>query len=79
MVVQGRSHDGGSNHAARGLGQRAPDFLRIGKRAFYEQAELPLADAYANAAGVMVENMLHRDAVEGIGAFVEKRAPRWQG
>ncbi|MCZ8099749.1 MAG: enoyl-CoA hydratase [Burkholderiales bacterium] len=61
------------------IASKSPAILRIGKRAFYEQAEMGLADAYAHAAAVMVENMLHRDAVEGIGAFVEKREPRWQG
>jgi enoyl-CoA hydratase/carnithine racemase len=61
------------------IASKSPATLRIGKRAFYEQAEMGLADAYAHAAAVMVENMLHRDAVEGIGAFVEKREPRWQG
>ncbi|MFT6225539.1 MAG: enoyl-CoA hydratase/carnithine racemase [Paracoccaceae bacterium] len=37
-----------------------------------------LSDAYAYASGVMVENMLARDAEEGIGAFIQKRAPQWQ-
>jgi enoyl-CoA hydratase/carnithine racemase len=27
----------------------------------------------------MVENMLARDAEEGISAFIEKRAPKWEG
>jgi enoyl-CoA hydratase/carnithine racemase len=61
------------------IASKSPAVLRIGKRAFYEQAEMGLSDAYAHAAAVMVENMLHRDAVEGIGAFVERREPRWQG
>lgn len=60
------------------IASKSPAVLRIGKRTFYEQAEMPLAQAYAHAAAVMVENMLHADAVEGIGAFVEKREPRWQ-
>lgn len=51
--------------------------LAIGKRAFYEQAQMPLAEAYAHTAAVMVENMLHADAREGICAFVEKREPVW--
>jgi len=49
----------------------------IGKVAFYQQIERPLPDAYDYAARVMVENMLARDAEEGIGAFLEKRLPRW--
>jgi enoyl-CoA hydratase/carnithine racemase len=52
--------------------------VKIGKEAFYRQAEMPLADAYDYAAQVMVENMLARDAEEGISAFIEKRTPKWQ-
>ena len=51
--------------------------VKIGKEAFYAQAELPLAAAYDHAVRIMVENMLARDAEEGIGAFLEKRRPRW--
>jgi enoyl-CoA hydratase/carnithine racemase len=52
--------------------------VKIGKEAFYRQAEMPLADAYKYASEVMVENMLARDAEEGISAFIEKRDPKWQ-
>lgn len=52
--------------------------VAVGKRAFYQQAEMPLVDAYAFASQVMVDNMLKQDAEEGINAFVEKRAPIWQ-
>jgi len=52
--------------------------VKIGKEAFYRQAEMPLAEAYKYASEVMVENMLARDAEEGINAFVEKREPKWQ-
>ncbi|HMB47849.1 MAG TPA: enoyl-CoA hydratase [Afifellaceae bacterium] len=51
--------------------------VRTGKEAFYRQAEMELSDAYAYTAQVMVENMLARDAEEGIGAFIEKRDPDW--
>ena len=52
--------------------------IAIGKRAFYTQIEQPLSEAYAYAADVMVRNMSELDAAEGIGAFIEKRSPRWQ-
>ncbi len=52
--------------------------VKIGKEAFYRQVEMPLADAYKYASEVMVENMLARDAEEGISAFIEKRDPKWQ-
>jgi enoyl-CoA hydratase/carnithine racemase len=51
--------------------------VKIGKEAFYRQAELDLASAYRYAAEVMTTNMLARDAEEGIDAFLEKRAPVW--
>jgi len=53
--------------------------LKVGKEAFYRQLEMPLGDAYNYAARVMVENMLARDAEEGIAAFMEKRDAKWQG
>jgi enoyl-CoA hydratase/carnithine racemase len=52
--------------------------VRIGKTAFYRQAEMSLADAYAYASEVMTENMMACDAIEGISATIEKRKPHWQ-
>ena len=52
--------------------------VKLGKTAFYRQVEMSLADAYRYASEVMTENMLARDAEEGIGAFIEKREPKWQ-
>jgi enoyl-CoA hydratase/carnithine racemase len=51
--------------------------VATGKRAFYQQREMGLNDAYDHCSRVMVENMLARDAEEGICAFIEKRQPVW--
>jgi len=51
--------------------------LAIGKAAFYRQAELPLAQAYAYTRDVMVTNLQAADAKEGICAFIDKRTPTW--
>ncbi len=59
------------------IASKSPVTVRIGKEAFYAQIEQPLAEAYAGATETMVRNMLERDAAEGIGAFIEKRAARW--
>ena len=63
---------------AREIASKSALTVKIGKEAFYRQLEMNLADAYAYAARTMVENMLARDAEEGIRAFIEKRSPQWQ-
>ena len=63
---------------ARQIASKSPLTVKIGKEAFYRQLEMGLADAYAYASNVMVENMLARDAEEGIGAFIDKRTPAWE-
>ena len=52
--------------------------VATGKRAFYQQKEKDLAAAYNYASEIMVDNMLARDAEEGIAAFIEKRTPDWR-
>jgi enoyl-CoA hydratase/carnithine racemase len=58
---------------------KSPFTLKIGKQAFYQQAELGLGDAYDYASQVMTENMMALDAQEGIDAFLAKRRPEWKG
>lgn len=64
---------------ARIIAAKSKLTVAVGKEAFYRQIEEPLAEAYAYAASVMVENMMAEDAAEGIGAFLEKRPPVWKG
>jgi len=64
---------------AASIAARSPLTIKIGKEAFYRQAEMGLEEAYAYASQVMTDNMLARDAEEGIGAFLAKRAPEWSG
>ncbi len=59
------------------IASKASATVSTGKVAFYRQLEMPLREAYEFTADVMVRNMLHVDAEEGIGAFIEKRAPKW--
>lgn len=63
---------------AKRIAAKSAYTLRVGKEAFYAQAEMPLAEAYRYAAEVMTQNMLARDAEEGISAFIEKRQPSWE-
>ena len=62
---------------AEAIAAKLGSAVRIGKRAFYEQADMPVSQAYAFAGDVMVENMGLDDTAEGIAAFLEKRPPDW--
>jgi enoyl-CoA hydratase/carnithine racemase len=62
---------------AQAIADKPAVTLAIGKEAFYRQIEMGLGEAYDYAAGVMVQNMMHAEAEEGIGAFIEKRTPVW--
>ncbi|RMF39176.1 MAG: enoyl-CoA hydratase [Alphaproteobacteria bacterium] len=63
---------------ARQIAGKLAVAVRMGKEAFYTQAEMSLEAAYAYTGRVMAENMLHRDTQEGVNAFLEKRAPEWR-
>jgi enoyl-CoA hydratase/carnithine racemase len=62
---------------ARKIASKSTHVVKIGKEAFYRQIEMDLAAAYDYAVRVMTENMMARDADEGISAFIEKRAATW--
>ena len=61
------------------IAAKSPLTVATGKVTFYAQAEMPLREAYDHASKVMAENMMARDAEEGISAFLEKRKPKWTG
>jgi len=77
VVPAGSERDAAINLANK-IAVKSAYTLKVGKEAFYRQADMNLADAYTYAAQVMAENMMARDAQEGIGAFIEKRDPKWE-
>jgi enoyl-CoA hydratase/carnithine racemase len=77
VVPAGRERDAAIELAQK-VALKSAQTVKLGKAAFYRQAEMSLADAYRYAAEVMTENMMARDAEEGICAFIEKREPKWQ-
>ena len=65
------------NETALKIASKSMATVKTGKQAFYRQLDLPLDEAYAHTARVMAENLLKRDAEEGISAFIGKRRPSW--
>jgi enoyl-CoA hydratase/carnithine racemase len=63
---------------AQKIASKSSMTLATGKKAFYVQKQMGLAEAYTYASNVMVQNMLTQDAAEGIGAFIDKRSPAWK-
>lgn len=78
-VVPDPALDGAVTALAEKIASKSPLTVAIGKEAFYQQADMDVADAYAHAARVMTRNMMTDDAGEGIDAFLAKRAPVWSG
>ncbi|MBT8098410.1 MAG: enoyl-CoA hydratase [Gammaproteobacteria bacterium] len=79
-VVERTELEAATMQMARTIADKSGSAIKIGKRAFYEQDEMALEDAYFYAGRVMAENMMARDAEAGIGAFTRKEPmPEWTG
>ncbi len=61
------------------ISARSAATIRLGKRAFYQQVERPLAEAYDITSDAMSCNALFEDASEGMDAFLARRPPVWKG
>ncbi len=78
FVVPDAELDDEVARVAQSLTSKSALTLALGKEAFYRQAELATSQAYGYASQVMTRNMGTQDAIEGIGAFLDKRRPRWK-
>ena len=63
---------------AKKIASKSNLIIKIGKKAFYKQLEMPLRKAYQYTSEVMTKNAMELDAEEGILAFLEKRKPNWK-
>jgi enoyl-CoA hydratase/carnithine racemase len=77
VIPEGRALDEAQT-LAKAIAQQSAPTLAIGKRAFYDQIERPLDEAYSVASVAMIDNLAEPDCVEGMSAFLEKRRPTWE-
>ena len=66
------------NKLAEKISSKSSMTVSTGKKAFYEQSEMALSEAYNYTSKIMTDNLLKHDAKEGINAFMEKRSPNWK-
>jgi enoyl-CoA hydratase/carnithine racemase len=60
---------------ARRIAEKPPATVAAGKRAFYQQMDLGLEQAYKLASGVIAASFAHEEGRAGMEAFIEKRPP----
>jgi len=66
------------NLIAKKIASKSSLTIKIGKKAFYDQSEMNVGDAYQYSSEIMIKNMMEYDAEEGINAFINKRKPIWK-
>ena len=66
------------NEIAEKILQKSSKTIAVGKKAFYEQLELGVSEAYELTSMIMTENMTEYNAQEGVDAFLKKRSPIWK-
>ena len=76
-ITEERELSNKTNEIALKIAKKYKRVIKIGKEAFYNQAEMNLEKAYEYTANVMAENMIYEETNEGISAFIEKRIPEW--
>ena len=78
-VVSAEELDAAVSSMAEKIAAKSALAVNLGKKMFYQQANMDLSAAYEFAGERMTCNMDSEDAREGIDAFIEKRKPVWKG
>ena len=74
-VVPAGELDQAVEQLAKTIAAKPPATVAAGKRAFYQQMDLGLEQAYALASGVISASFAHEEGRAGMDAFIEKRPP----
>jgi enoyl-CoA hydratase/carnithine racemase len=77
-VVEPDRLDDEVHHLAVNIAAKPRVAVAMGKQLFYRQLEVGIEAAYADAGETMACNMMDEAALEGVQAFIDKRAPAWK-
>lgn len=61
------------------LVSKSPLVVGLGKRSFYRAEDMDTEGALSYLAGMLTVCLSSEDTVEGVTAFIQKRAPEWKG
>ncbi|HYI45638.1 MAG TPA: enoyl-CoA hydratase/isomerase family protein [Actinomycetota bacterium] len=78
-VVTADMLDKAVDEAVTSLREKSPLILALGKRSFYRAEDLAFDDALEYLSGMLTVCLESEDTVEGVTAFLQKRAPEWKG
>ncbi|HWH45478.1 MAG TPA: enoyl-CoA hydratase-related protein [Thermoleophilaceae bacterium] len=78
-VVPAGEFDAAVAEWAEKLASKSPLIMKLGKRAMFQQMDMPLQDALEFLHAQLTLTMSTEDLVEGVTAFFEKREPQWKG
>lgn len=78
-VVASDQLDSSVNEMAEQITSKSPLVVSLGKRSFYKAEGLPFEAAVEYLAGMLTLCLESEDTVEGVTAFLQKRAPEWKG
>lgn len=78
-VVEPGQLDAAVEELAGQIARSCPEIVALGKQAFYRQQSLDEVAAYAEAVKLITANALRPEAQEGMAAFLQRRAPNWEG
>ena len=77
-VVSRGELDSAVDEMAEQLASKSSAIIRLGKRSFYAAEDMDFDAALDYLAGMLTVCLESEDTIEGVSAFIEKRAPQWK-
>jgi enoyl-CoA hydratase/carnithine racemase len=78
-VVSRAELDGAVDELTSELVSKSPLIVGLGKRSFYRAEDMDTEGALSYLAGMLTVCLSSEDTIEGVTAFIQKRAPEWKG